>query len=162
MTTRVGFSTPKGFAPASWLVRKLTKSEWSHAFFVYFDQDWGADMVLEASAVGFRILPLEKYVKKNHCRLLVPAKPIDEGVKKVALTFVGDRFDYEGLLGMVVPVVGGWLKRKWRNPFRSADKVFCSESVALAARLSPGYLGGLPETDVTPQQLLEWFEAQIA
>lgn len=158
MTTRIGFSTPKKFNPVSWLVRKLTGSQVSHAFFVYMDSDWGEDFVMEAHELGFRIVSLEKFKKANNIlRLIIPKKSIDEGTRRVALEYVGTRYDYEELFGMIVVVVGRWLKAKWKNPFRSTSKVFCSEAVVRAMLLSPGYETISLDTDTDPQELLTWF-----
>jgi hypothetical protein len=157
---RVGFSTPKHFNPVSWLVRKFTGSRASHAFFIYHDADWDAEMVMEAHEVGFRLVPLAKFEKLNRLvKVVSPKYPIDEGTKKVALQYVGSRYDFEGLIGMVVVMVGRWLKKKWQNPFRSAKNVFCSEAVIRAMLGSPGYATGLPlAPESSPEDLLVYFE----
>jgi hypothetical protein len=156
--TRIGFSTPKKFNPVSWLVRKLTKSRASHAFFIYRDEDWDADMVMEAHEVGFRLVPLDKFEKKNNIiKVVTPKYPIEVGTKEVALRYVGSRYDFEGLIGMFVVVVGGWFKRRWQNPFRSATNVFCSEAVVRAMMGSPGYATEL-DPEISPEALLVYFE----
>jgi hypothetical protein len=158
--TRIGFSTPKKFNSVSWLVRKLTKSRASHAFFIYRDLDWDADMVMEAHEVGFRLVPLDKFEKKNTIvKVVTPKYSIEVGTKEVALRYVGSRYDFEGLVGMMVVVVGGWFKRRWQNPFRSSKNVFCSEAVVRAMQGSPGYAAGLPlSPESSPETLLEYFE----
>lgn len=160
MSTRIGVSTPRGFAPFSQLVMKLTKSTASHAFFVYFDEDWGCDMVMDAHEEGFRLLPLTRFEQKN---IIVatfhPAVSIEVGVKFVALEYLGTVFDFSGLLGTAFVLVGRWLKRKWNNPLQAAASVFCSEAAVIALQKS-GYPGAekLVPQDTTPQDLLQFFQ----
>lgn len=158
MTTRIGFSTPKTFNPVSWLVRKFTGSKASHAFFVYHDVDFDMDMVMEAHELGFRLTPFEHFKKRNKLIALVtPLHSIDVGLKTVAVRYLGSMYDYAGLFGMAVVMFGRFLKRKWQNPFKGSQYVYCSESVILAMLASPGYeiLGIDTETD--PQDLLNYF-----
>ena len=107
MTTRIGFSTPKQFNPVSWLVRTVTGSKASHAFFVYHDQDFDMDMVMEAHELGFRLTPFEHFKKKNKLvGLFVPKHPIDTGLKYVAQRYLGTMYDYSGLVGEIVVMAG--------------------------------------------------------
>jgi len=159
MTTRIGFSTPKRFNPVSWLVRKFTGSTASHAFFIYHDKDWDADMVLEAHELGFRLIPFEHFEKKNEMvASFLPKVSIEEGLKFVALEYLGTAYDYGGLFGGVILMFGRWLKRKWHNPLENARHVFCSEAVVIAMKLSK-YPGAevLEARDTTPQDLLNYF-----
>jgi len=156
---RVGFSTPKMFNPVSWLVRKFTGSKASHAFFVYHDADFDMNMVMEAHELGFRLTPLKHFEKHNNIlRLVSPKNPIDFGVKLVARRYLGTMYDYASLFGMIVVMVGRWLKRKWKNPARSSKNVYCSEAVILAMKQSPGYEKMDLDTESTPQDLYDWFE----
>ena len=159
MNTRIGFSTPKHFNPVSWLVRKVTSSAASHCFFIYFDVDWQADMVLEAHEFGFRLMSLSRFEKRNEVVATFNTTiDIGEGLKHVALEFRGTSGDEGGLLGAAVVMLGRWLKRKWRNPLNSSQSVFCSEAVTLALQKS-GYPGadGLVPHSTTPQDLLTFF-----
>jgi len=160
MTTRVGFSTPKHFNPVSWLVRKVTGSKASHAFFIYRDHDFELDMVLEAHELGFRLTPLDHFKKKNHLvAVYTPVQPLDTGLKYVARRYLGTMYDYGGLFGGIVVMLGRKLKRKWRNPWRGARNVFCSEAVCIAMQKSPGYESFKEAPDsVDPQMLLEYFK----
>jgi hypothetical protein len=160
MFTQVGFSTPKKFNPVSWLVRKLTGSRASHAFFVYHDQDFDMLMVLEAHEFGFRLIPFDSFKKKNHLvGLFTPKISIEPGLKYVAQRYLGTMYDYGGLIGGAVVMLGRWFKRKWRNPFRGSKNIFCSEAVYLAMQKSPGYESYKEDPDsVDPQTLLKYFE----
>jgi hypothetical protein len=159
LNTRVGFSTPNWFNPVSWLVRKITGSKVSHAWFLYHDADWDMEMVVEAHEVGFRLIPFERFKKYNVIvALYSPRRPIDEGLKKVAQKFLSTHYDYAGLIGGAVVALGKIFKRKWKNPFRSSTHVYCSEAMALAMKWSPGYEDLDVDTDmVEPRELNEYF-----
>jgi hypothetical protein len=164
MTTRIGFSTPKKFNPISWLVRKISGSTASHAFFIYSDKDWQADMVMEAHELGFRLIPLAHFEKKNEIvASFVPKQTIDDGVRFVALEYLGTVYDFGGLFGGALLMLGRWLKRKWHNPWDSSHAVFCSEAVVIAMQKTnyPG-AGLLVARDTTPQDLLQFFTTEGA
>lgn len=159
----IGFSTPKRFNPVSWLVRKFTGSTASHAFFIYHDADFDMDMVMEAHELGFRLTPFEHFKKKNQLvAVFVPVKSIDVGLIYVAKRYLGTMYDYGGLLGEIVVMLGRWLKRKWKNPLRGAKNVFCSEAVCIAMQQSPGYEDFKEDPDsVDPQTLMQYFEGGL-
>jgi hypothetical protein len=137
MNTRIGFSTVIG-NPVSWLIRKMTKSECSHVWFLYHDVDFQADMVMDAHETGFRIIPYEKFKKKNKIIAVIePRQDMSEGLKRVALEYLGTMYDYPGLFGMIPVKIGQFFKRKWKNPFKSKHMVECAESVIRAMHLSP-------------------------
>jgi len=156
--TRVGFSTTKNVT--SRIIRWFTKSRASHAWLLYHDWDWEMDLVMEATEGGFKLTSFERFKGENEIvRIFEPKYPVDPGVKKLAAK-LGEGYDYLGLFGMVINVVGRWLKRKWKNPWASADKVFCSEAVAEALKLAeyPGF--NLDPTVTEPEDLLEFFEQE--
>ena len=159
MTTRVGFSTPKHFNPVSWAVRKFSGSRASHAFLVYHDIDFDMQMVMEAHELGFRLTPLDHFTKHNQIvKLVVPKNNIDAGVKHIAQRYLGTMYAYAGLIGMFIVMLGRWLHRKWKDPFRSSKNVFCSQSVILAMQQSPGYEKLDLDQYSSPQDLLDFFE----
>lgn len=162
--THVGFSTPKAFNPVSWLVRKFTGAACSHAWFLYYDKDWGFDVVLEAHELGFRLLPYEHFKRQNNIiALFIPKMDIDVGLARVAKEFLGRAYDFGGLLGMSVVLLGRFLKRKWRNPFQSSKAAFCSEACVLALLYSdfPQAEHLLPH-ETSPQDLMNFFEDMLA
>lgn len=161
MTTKIGFSTPKHFNPVSWVVRMFTKSRASHAFFVYHDVDFDMQMVMEAHELGFRLTPYDHFTRHNKIvKLVQPKNSIDVGLRIVANRYLGSMYDYAGLIGMMVVLVGRWFHRKLRNPFRGSKYVFCSESVILAMKSSPGYERLTVDPDSSPEDLLKYFEAE--
>ena len=159
MTTRIGFSTPRHFNPVSWLVRKLTGSRASHVWFLYADQDWGADFVLEAHELGFRLLPFERFEKENQVvRVVTPSEDIDDGVKWAA-HWLGTAYDFSGLVGMAWVVLGRVFKRRWTNPLQNSRAMFCSEmTVEVLRRSGVPWAQSLVPSTVSPQDLLDLFE----
>lgn len=156
---RIGFSTPKKFNPVSWLVRKLTGSVCSHAFFIYWDLDYEADIVMEAHELGFRHVPLDHFSRQNDIvASFTPRLDISPGLKFVALEYLGGPYDWGGLIGSAIVLLGRWLRKKWDNPLASAKAVFCSEAVVIALQKA-GYPGAeaLVPRDTSPQDLLVFF-----
>lgn len=157
---KIGFSTPKHFNPVSWLVRKLTGSAASHAFFIFYDHDWEADWMMEAHELGFRDQSLERFEKKNEIvATFIPKVSIAVGLKYVAKTYIGTAYDYGGLFGTAPILFWRWLKKKIHNPLHSPKNVFCSEAVVIALQKS-NYPGAekLVAQDTTPQDLLNFFK----
>ena len=158
--TRIGFSTTR--APLSRLIRAMTRSPVSHTFLVYRDVDFDREMVMEAVGAGFRIVPLDRFRKRNHVvRIFTPRHSIDEGLK-AAVDWLGESYDARGLLGMFLLLLARSLKLRIRrrNVLARGRSLFCSEAVARACRASryPGFELN-PET-TSPHDLFAFFEAE--
>lgn len=157
-STLLGFSTPRSFNPVSALVRRFTASECSHCFFLYWDDDFQCDMVLESHELGFRLITWRRFVKKNRIIALVePAHVLDPGFLKLG-EWVGSAYDFGGLIGQAVVQLGRWMQRKWRNPFRSSRAMFCSESITRCMQWAehPEAKSFTPK-ETTPQDLLVFY-----
>jgi len=153
---RIGFST--GSSWLSCVIRWFTDSAASHAWILYWDSEFEADCVLEFTRGGCRITTLTSFEKHNRVvKKALPRHPISLGMKKVA-EWLDKPYDYKGLFGMVWVMVGRWLHRKWKNPWGSAQAMFCSEAVARVLRAAdyPGTEYWDPET-ISPQDLFEFF-----
>jgi hypothetical protein len=154
MSTRVGFSTSK----TSWvsaIIRWFTGGKSSHVFLVYWDVDFERDMVMEATQGGFKITPFSHH--GGLVKVVTPKFPVEVGLRK-AVDWLGEEYDYAGLLGMAWVELGRWLRRKWRNPWRSAKAMFCSEAVARVMQESsyPGTENWDPQS-IDPEMLLAFF-----
>jgi hypothetical protein len=118
-------------------------------------------MVMEATEGGFRIVPLDKFSKHNDLvAIKTPKHSIDSAIL-AAVDWLGDHYDYSGLVGMVVVIVGRWFKRKWKNPLASSKSMFCSEAVCRGLKVMsyPGTESMEPQT-TEPEDLLKFFEAE--
>lgn len=162
LNARIGFSTS-----ASWIsgvIRTVTSSKASHAFILYWDQDFQTHMVLEAARDGFRLVTFERFLMHNTVVELIDVQStLNQGLAHVS-SWVGSRYDTLGLFGMVWVVLGKWLKRRWKNPFGSSRSMFCSEAIVRALRAD-----GFPEASkldpeaTSPADLLAFLRAsQVA
>lgn len=157
---RVGFSTHKSnFLSAT--IRIFTGSKVSHTWLLVEDEPFfGIPMVMEATEVGFRYIPFETFKSKNDVvEVLTPTHPLDKGVH-VANAWLGDSYDFLGLLMSFFVVVGHWVKRKVKNPVHSSRSMFCSEAVVRVLQASdyPG-VADLDPSSTTPQDLLSLLKA---
>src|SRR5512135_225506 len=101
----IGFSTPRRWNPLSWLIRLLTRSRASHAWLLVDDPVFALRLVLEAHSTGFRLVTLARFARDNRVVALVqPAHPIDQGLPEAG-TWLGEKFDTVGLVGMTWVVV---------------------------------------------------------
>ena len=141
MKTRIGFSRARGLPGLlSRLICFISGSPASHAWILYYDQDFKMDMVMEASEFGFRLEPFRVFRQKNEIvEIYEPRYPVDGGLAAAA-DWLGAEYDFAGLLGMTVVELGRRLKKRWRNPFRGQKTQFCSEAVCrmLRAASYPG------------------------
>jgi len=112
--------------PIAKLIRWVTKGRTSHVMIGYDDDLWGGEWVSEATVGGVHNLPAERRMHNVVAivRCKFDAKPALQDVRK----FIGDGFDYQGL------VFVGWAKLVWklfrvkvRRPWRSTKFQFCSE-----------------------------------
>jgi hypothetical protein len=155
---RVGFST-RTRNLMSRAIRWLTGSKASHAWLLVEDTFFGIDMVMEATEVGFRLIPFDNFKAEGNdiVALLEAPYPLDEGVHAAA-RWIGERYDFAGLLGSAFVLLGRWLRKKWRNPMASSRSMFCSEAVVRVMQAAgyPGSESFDPEA-TTPQDLLDFF-----
>ena len=160
LRSRIGFSTTNHLL--SRVVRFVTRSNCSHVFFVYYDQDFCLDMVMEAHW-SYRLIPLDQFTKTNKIiRIITPKHDIDLAIKS-SVHWLGSLYDAKGLVGMAWVKLGRWLRHCWKNPFRSTANVYCSEAVTrgLLDQRYPGFNSMDAET-VGPDDLLEFFITESA
>jgi hypothetical protein len=161
MNDRVGFSTTKAWL--SRLIRWFTDASVSHAWILYFDLDFGREMVLEATLEGVRIIPYEVFQQHNTIiKVCIPSHSLKQGFAKVGET-LGAAYDFGGLFGMLWVLFGRWCKKKLKNPWNRTQAMFCSEFVAQVLRWSyyPGTEYWTP-AEMSPQDLYAFFLRQEA
>lgn len=161
MNDRIGFSTTKNWL--SRIIRWFTQASVSHAWLLYFDVDFGQDMVLESTLEGVRIIPYEVFKKNNLIvKVAIPSQDLKIGLVKAGET-LGSNYDFTGLFGMLWVMFGRWLRKKWRNPMERPHSMFCSEFVAQVLKWS-GYPGTdfWDPSDMTPKDLYEFILAREA
>jgi hypothetical protein len=166
----VGFSTPRLFNLISWIIRLVTRSRASHAFLIFDDPVLSVRLVLEAHSTGYRLVGLDEFVVKNRIVALASSNEqapagvqrlgdaIDAGLHATGI-WLGARYDFKGLFGIFLALLRGLLsRRRFKNPFRSARSLFCSEAVVrtLQAGGHPA-VASLDADSVGPQDLIDLF-----
>lgn len=149
----IGFSTnPKN--PLSRIIRWFTKSQVSHCFIIF--RMFGKDWILESGAKGVVVLPMSKLGGVMKAAVAIPELAPDD-LGKVMENDLGDNYDYGGLFGMAVHIIGRWFKTKWRNPWNDSRAMFCSEFVVQALQQCK-FQGAdqLEAANTTPQDLLDF------
>ena len=156
-STRIGFSTPKRYNPLSALIRRVTDSETSHTWFLYYDEDFKMDVVMESHLTGFRLIPFSAFEKHHRVvSITCPEVDLDGALAKMAM-WVGSNYDFMGLLGVGFTRLGRFLKHKWKNPFSGSKYMFCSEACVRVLQWA-----GFPKADelnpdsTSPQDLLDF------
>jgi hypothetical protein len=161
-----------GFSSSQWWVSKIimraTRAKVSHAFLLLKGTDLG-DLVYEAGWDGWRASTPEA-LTSGTTRIveLVPVPPSMRAAVTAAVvasrSSLGEGYDYEGLLGMAwVELAAKWLRKKVKNPFRSARTMFCSDAV-VALILQPAkwpYSDLLDAQSISPEDLLEFVKIPL-
>jgi hypothetical protein len=117
----------------------------------------GMDVVLEAHFT-FRAVPYAWFKKRNKIVAEFPIEcPNAEAIVTTCASFLGEQYDYTGLLGGIVVSVGRWFKKKWHNPWGNPWLNTCSESMVRGLKAAP-YPGSekLNVEDTDPQTLMEF------
>ena len=155
----IGFSTPRGFNLISWLIRKVTGSRTSHAWLLVYDPVFKLRMVMEAHSTGMRLVPLTVFEKTNV--VVAQAHPRVDFSRALqnAGRWLGEKYDFTGLLGMAWVLLGRWIRRKWRNPFNDSRALFCSEAVVQTLRSAEyPHIGELQADSTSPEDLLDFLQ----
>jgi hypothetical protein len=153
LNVRIGFSTSDAWY--SGIIRRFTRSPVSHTFLLV--EVAGHSIVLEEGPDGFRARTIENFTRGNRIvTLITPLHPVERGVEE-AITWLGQRYDYFGVLGMAAVLVYRWFGKKRRNPLASSRSMFCSEANTRILQVS-GYPGAdkLDPESTSPADLLEF------
>lgn len=151
----IGFSTGRA-SLISWAIRKMTGSKVSHAFLLFDDVTLGDRFLMEADRGGFQTQRLKLFLKSN---VLVVEVPVDISVESVraADRWIGEGYDYLGLVGEAIVKIAAWFGRKIESPLADPRSMFCSEAMVrlLQEAQYPG-AAGLIGRDTSPQDLLSF------
>ena len=136
-------------------IRWLTKSPVSHVALGLTLE--GVPVLLQADIGGVQITLRESFLKKH--KLVSEYAFTSPGIENAlarGVREIGERYDYVGLVGFFVVVVGRLLGRRIKNPLASRKAVVCSEFIVGLDREGfcvPDWRGLDPET-TTPGELL--------
>lgn len=157
MHVRIGFSTSTAWY--SRVIRWATRAAVSHTFLLLVL--WGREMVLEEGVFGWSLRTRDNFEASGNkiVELVTPHVSIDVAVRQ-SLDWLGQRYDYAGLVGMSWVMLTRWLGKMRRNPLASSHAMFCSEAGARILQ-EAGYPGAekLDPPDTTPEDLLKFLRA---
>jgi hypothetical protein len=133
LDVRIGFST--SHALISRAINRATNSAVSHAFFIYRSRDFDRELIMHAWWSGFGVTTREHFEQSNTIVDIVrPVIPLDDALKHAA-DWLGDQYDYAGIVGMVPVLIARACKRRIKNPWHSPGSLFCSDAIAVGLRL---------------------------
>jgi hypothetical protein len=88
----------------------------------------GTDLVFEEAVDGYSTRTLDTMEKSGShiVQILQPRIDVDLGFKR-SFEWLGQRYDYAGLFGMLPVVIARFFRHKISNPLSSKHAMFCSE-----------------------------------
>jgi uncharacterized protein YycO len=137
-----------GNRPISKIIKKLTKSKFSHT--ALFIEIWGQPYIIDAQADGVNLRPWNDWMDKYNYSIIVhrSSEEIDEkAISMRALTKVGHTgYDFEGLIVKqpIELLTNSWIRKK-----NEADRMYCSEFVAWVLGVERSYR-------MSPQDVFDW------
>lgn len=129
----VGFGSQPNFT--SWLIRKVTKSAWSHSWIEWDSPLWCGDFVTHAQKPGVITRPVETVTKDypKHIRYEVQDSKIQAGLIAMR-SESGKPYDYFTMIWnaciLIIYQITKW-KCLWDIVCHNASKYTCSEYVTL-------------------------------
>ena len=140
------FTTSDSFVSS--VIRKVTRSQVSHVALRL--QLEGVVVFLHADVGGVKIVPEDVFYTNRTSRYAFAFKePVSP---KLAVEYIGSRYDYIGLVGHLFRALLKWLGYSWKRPLQSPRALVCSEFIA---RLGIVSFVGLDPENTTPHDLLE-------
>lgn len=132
LNVTIGFSTTNKVS--SGIIRWLTQSPCSHAWFAFDDDTLGMRMVMQAEWWGYEIRPWPRWIKEN--KLIAEFEPtcdklhMTKAVRAMARE-LGTRYDFGSAAWVGIK---GWLRRWIQSgltlrPSRTPHQLMCSEAV---------------------------------
>jgi len=118
----------------------------------------GGPCAIEADYAGLRVSPMEM-VEEDSDIIAVFETWVDLPSWQEMRRWLGRPYDYAGLFGFLWVMMGRWLGINLKNPARSSERVFCSESV-VRILISCGFEPAkkLDPEQVSPEDLLRFCE----
>lgn len=144
------------------LIKEFTGGDVNHAFFIFYDPVFDAQLTLGANANGLTIEHLDKFDGQivHVFEPTDPSKGLEMGLRLWA-HLLNEPYDFAGLVGMAAVEVarkaGIW---DMQNPFQSMKRLFCSEFARKVINSSRyEVLPDLEAGSVDPAQLCEALKA---
>jgi hypothetical protein len=122
----VGFS--RAGNPLSYLIRAVTRTNVSHAWMMLPVQ--GVELVFQSDTRGVNLEAYERFKAGNTVVNLYDVDLDFTPTMPELFEELGAGYDFGGLLGQPVVMLGQTLGRHWANPWQSEGRWYCSELVA--------------------------------
>lgn len=111
----------------SYLIRKETKSKYSHAWLSFYDKSLKKRVVIEANSKGYVMSTWDRWIRKHRKGNISVFSsyrlPLERGIWSMA-DYLGEPYDFKGVFWFLLR---RWIKKPWVSPRR----LKCSEAVAI-------------------------------
>lgn len=155
----IGFSTRKKWALGSWLIRKVEKTEFSHTFISWKDEEIDRRKIFEAIGSGVRLIGNVVFKQKAKVIDLYDFEVPEEvffWIEQYTHDQSGKPFGYKHIYGLFVMRIFGAFGVKIKNPYKDGDySQICVESGAYI--IEKGLKVDLPG-DIEDYGLREYFD----
>lgn len=137
MTIQVGFSRHKGFAPLSWLIMLIERTNFSHAYIKIYSESLNRSLIYQANNSGVWFIGEPSFLNKN-IEVETYEFEISSTQKTKLLQFCvdnsGKSYGRLQLIGMsIVKLIKFLFNKDIRNPFSNGSTLYvCSELVLKA------------------------------
>ena len=155
----IGFSSRKG-GIAGWfsgLIRKATKSKFSHVWVRYYHPVYTSTVVIEASLLGIIEKPYSSYLKE--ITDVVELKPPTYFYMELGMPAIGKKlgtsYDVGSLFGRLIVSAARYIGFKIKNPLRNPNKDCCVENVIRCLQAVNNKYSDLDMEVESPQSLYE-------
>ena len=146
--------------PISWLIKKLTKSQVSHAYLRFDILD--STLVIQSNHKGVEVDDYRRFTTQavivKEFRLAVPTLEQNK-MLSFAIKQIDKPYDFKAMGGFLWVILNGFVGRKIKNPFRDKSAFYCSE-LALMALKEINFSGveNLDRELISPEALMEFLE----
>jgi hypothetical protein len=145
--TYIAFSS--GDTIVSKAIKLFSRSEFSHAFVLFWDARWNTWLALGDNWNGFCLTPAKT---ENTLCVATVQQDLKIGLTK-NVDALGSGYNYPGILGMIWVEFGAHvLGKKLHNPFKSKSRWICSE-IASHICIDSGVPLDVVPADTDPQML---------
>ena len=149
---RVGFSTSRTFWSS--FIRWWSRGHVSHVFLLA--EIDGRRVVVGGDWNGFMMQSYKRFRRDNYIVAVPHLVQSIDNASGYFLDRLDDPYDWVGFIGMGLVELGRRTGRKFRNPWGSGSRAFCSKALVQALQ-SVNYPGteGLVPGETSPQVLLD-------
>lgn len=148
----IGFSTSK--LPISWMIRKATKSDFSHCYIrVPFDK-YETSLIFQASMISVNYENINHFLKhtsKVEEYVISITDEQWESLQKFRITEVGKPYSWWQIIGFIFIILSEKLfNKKIKNPLGNGNTSYvCTEIIASGLKMQEA-------EEMTPEELRQW------